>query len=240
MSLDRRRFLQGCTGAGLLATSAALGAQPLAMLAAPPAPGARALPRPLVLLRAGGDEHFARAVLRATRPASGTEIESLTLDPAQVRAPGALRAALVARSGATLVGLLDDCTHTLVEEALRDLGASLLCRGQHHGSPSGAAGSRHLFTTTARTAGVGAALAGALAADGRAYLVREQSLSPAVPGADAFGRRLDPRWPVALGDAYARIASGRWDPRLAPAIAQHGTVLAARDARPFVSLIATL
>ncbi|MFO1409724.1 MAG: hypothetical protein U1F06_05005 [Steroidobacteraceae bacterium] len=146
----------------------------------------------------------------------------------------------MARRGATFVGLLDDCTHTLVEEALRDLGASLLCRGQHHGSPAGAAGSRHLFTTTARTAGVGALLASALAADGRAYLVREQSLSPATASTDAFDRRLDPRWPVALGDAYARIASGRWESRLAPATAQQGTILAARDARPFVSLIATL
>jgi hypothetical protein len=256
MSVDRRGFLQGCTGVGLLATSAALGAHPLATLAAPLPPDARAnVPaRRVVLLRAAGDEPFAdepfaQAVLDATSAGLPVRIESLPLDPALARTPGALRAALDAHRGATLLGLLDDCTHTLLEETLRDLGAALLCRGQHYGSTIGPADSRHLFTTTARARGIGTALAGALAADPYAYLVREQSLAAnQVPGtgtaaaaaAAEASRRLAAHWPAALGTAYARIAAGRWDASAVTPLAQRGTVVAAHDARPFVSLIASL
>lgn len=245
MSVDRRGFLQGCTGGGLFATSAALGAHPLATLVAAPAPDAHATPpaRRVVLLRAAGDEPFAQAVLDATPAGLPVRIESLPLDPALARTPGALRAALDARRGATLLGLLDDCTHTLLEETLRDLGAALLCRAQHYGSTMGPADSRHLFTTSARARGIGTALAEALAAEPHAYLVREQSLAPdPAPGsaAAASSRHLAMQWPAALGTAYARIAAGRWDAGTMTPLAQRGTVVAARDAQPFVSLIATL
>ena len=241
MSVDRRQFLAGCTGAGLLAGTPALAVtQRLGLLGPALAPAADGLAAGVLLLRAPGDTAFEAGVRRVLRHSAVPHIDTLELDPALARTPGALRAVLAARRGTALLGLMDDCTHTLLEECLRDLGGSLLCRGQHFGSANQRADSRHLFTTTATTRGVGQALAAALATGTDAYLVREQALADATGAASGLRARLDPHWPAALGIAYGRMAAGRWAPAPLNAHAQRGIVTTAPDARSLVSLFARI
>lgn len=241
MSVDRRQFLAGCTGAGLLAGTPALAVtQRLGVLGPALAPATDGLAAGVLLLRAPGGSAFEAGVRRALRHSDVARIDTLELDPALARTPGALRAALSARRGTALLGLMDDCTHTLLEECLRDLGGSLLCRGQHFGSANERADSRHLFTTTATTRGVGQALAAALATGTGAYLVREQALAEASGATGGLDARLDPHWPAALGSAYGRMAAGRWAPAPLAAHAQRGIVTAAPGARTLVSLLARI
>jgi hypothetical protein len=194
----------------------------------------------VLLLRAPGGTAFEAGVRRALRHSGVPRIDTLELDPALVRTPGALRAALAVRRGTALLGLMDDCTHTLLEECLRDLGGSLLCRGQHFGSANQRADSRHLFTTTATTRGVGQALAATLATGTGAYLVREQAMADATGATRGLDVRLDRHWPAALGIAYGRMAAGRWAPAPLNAHAQRGIVTTAPGARSLGSLFARI
>lgn len=263
MSVDRRRFMAGCSSVGLLAATPAVAmARGLEALAAPAATAATAAhtaeaagaatDRPLLLLRSDDDSRFAEGALRAARRAGLAKIDSLEFSPARLRSPGALRTALEARRGAVVLGLLDDCSHTLLEECLRDLGGSLLCRGQHFGSPGRLADSRHLFTTTPASRGIGGLLARTLASGRDAFLVREQSTAGVIGAAtgdatvDAAasaaedGARLDPHWAAALGIAYVRMAAGQWRSSPLRAQAQRGSVSPAPDSQPLVSLLATV
>ena len=248
MSVDRRRFMAGCSSAGLIAATPALagacGLEALAAPAATVASAATAPQRPVLLLRADDDAPFADHVLLAARRAGLATIDSLPLTPARLRSPGALRAALEPQRGAVLLGLLDDCSQTLLEECLRDLGGSVLCRGQHYGSTRRDADSRHLFTSTPASRGIGATLARSLAAGRGAYLVREQSHGAATHAA-AAGTVDDraapgPHWAAALAIAYVRMAAGHWRPAPLLARAQRGNVAPAPGSQPLVSLLATV
>lgn len=241
MNLNRRLLLQASIGTGLLGSSTALiaGTNEDLIEASDPT-------GPVLLLRSGNDETFAQAVRRTALLAGAGRVDTMVLEPGMVRVPGALRASLEKHRGATLLALADDFTGTLLEECLRDLDAAIPCRGRHHGAASGASDSRHLFTTTARTRGVGAALAAALATGTGAYLVREQALSASETGAigtqsrlDAQ-RRLEARWAQAIGTAYALMALGRWQGGAAIAQLGRGALAIHRDAQPQVSLLATL
>jgi hypothetical protein len=229
MSLGRRRFLQGSASAG-----AALLAAPIGVLA-----GRTAVPadRPILLLRAPGDEPFARAIEQTLQGCGIAAPGTLDLNGKLLGAPGALAATLRAHRGALLIGLMDDHAATLLEETVRDLGGSVWCRGQHRGVLRAGAASRHAFTTVAATAGIGSALADGLGADAAAFLVREHALSE-IPAAAARNAAL-PRapWPEVLGASYALMAAGRWAPRPVVAELRRGSVADAAGSQPYVSLI---
>jgi hypothetical protein len=239
MSPDRRRFLQGCGGASLLVAAPVLlaHARPISLSARrmTAAPAAR-----LLLLRSPGDDFFGHAALATARSTGATQIESLDLSVVPVRAPGALRALLEPRRGATLLGLMDDCTHALLDACIRDLGGALLCCGQHYGTLASCSDSRHLFASSGAAHGIGAALARALAASGGAFLVREQALGAAARTGTRVAPRLDAHWPAALGYAYAQIAAGRWQPRPVAACQQRGSFIGAAGAQARVSLVARI
>lgn len=253
MSVDRRRFMAGCSSAGLIAATPAL-ATPHGFAALAGGTASTAADPRLVLLRTDGDALFAANARRAARRAGLTSIDSLELASARLRSPGALRAALEPRRGAVLLGLLDDCSQTLLEECLRDLGGSILCRGQHFGSSSRIADSRHLFTTTPASHGIGGMLARTLASGRGAFLVREQSPvqltgdAAAIATAEAAGdtagdatagsARLDPHWAAALGIAYVRMAVGQWRPAALRTQVRRGSIAPAPDFQPLVSLLA--
>ena len=165
MSVRRRSFLQGSLSASVLLLAAPAGLLMSKEAAAGvPARSSAADARRILLLRSAGDDAFARPALQIALRNGFSPVESLVLSERLVGSPGAVTNVLSQYRGARLIGIMDDCTHTLLEEALRDLGGSVLCRGHHRGLLHEAAASRHAFMTTGATRGIGSALARALTA----------------------------------------------------------------------------
>jgi len=240
VSVGRRRFLQGSASAGavLLAAPTRLFAGQTAF----PAPGypTAAAGHPILLLRSPDDGPFALPAQRTARRCGVASIGSLVLAEKLVGSTGALRAALRAHRGTTLIGLMDDRTATLLEETVRDLDGSVCCRGQHRGVLRDGAASRHAFMTTAATRGIGNALARMLRADEAAFLVREHALCEDGAGADQTDSPSNAPWPAVLGVSYALMAAGLWAPRPVIAELQRGTVADEPGAQPYVSLVAKI
>lgn len=200
-----------------------------------------------MLLRSPGDEAFALSAAEVGRRHLGSPAAEVSLGAGLMADTARLRAILGSYRGVALIGLMDDFTHILLEESVRDLRGSILCRGRHRGLPDSAVASRHAFATTVRTRGVGAALAGAPAHDSRNLLVQEHC-SDGSQGA-GYGSRSTGRsvrigwaasWGEALGAALARMALGLWIP--GPVVARLGgdTSTLHPQSRAFVSLVAQL
>jgi hypothetical protein len=239
MTVCRRQLLQGSLSAGalLLATPSRLIAGASA-LAGDTAPASHSHGRPLLLLRSADDDAFALSAMQVARRHHVSPVAAIALSAGIVGAPDRLRSALAQYRGARLIGLMDDCTHTLLEEALRDLGGSILCLGRHRGLMSCTVGSRHSFTTTSATQGIGTVLARAVAADGTALLVQEHSLcGDEIMSRDGSAMQAG-AWPAVLGASYALMAAGLWV--AGPTVAEHRRGVATDHPRSeaFVSLVA--
>ncbi len=240
MSAGRRRFLQGSVSAGAVLLAAPAGL--FASQAACPAPAypIAAAGHPILLLRSPDDEPFALPAQQTARRCGVTSIGSLVLAEKFVGSTAALRAALGAHRGTTLIGLMDDRSATLLEETVRDLDGSVCCRGQHRGMLRDGAASRHAFMTTAATRGIGNALAGTLRADEAAFLVREHAWCEDRAEAGQVDSLPDAPWPAVLGVSYALMAAGLWIPRPVIAELQRGKVADEPGAQPYVSLVAKI
>jgi hypothetical protein len=244
VSADRREFLQATMTVGMFAfaySSVLLPAHSEAASAPTPAP------KRFVLLRSSGDEAFARSAAEAGRRHLGAPPAEVALGGELAADSARLHATLQSYRGLALIGLMDDFTHILFEESVRDFHGAVVCRGRHRAVSSSCAASCHTLTTTARSSGVGAALAGALAQDGADLLVQEDCCEGA-QGAGYRSRRtgrIAPigrtnSWGEALGAAFAHMALGLWTPRPIVARAGRGTSPPQPRSRAFVSLVAQL
>jgi Arc/MetJ family transcription regulator len=234
MSLCRREFLRGSLSASALLLTGE------AALASVPARSSTLQGRPILLLRSAGDEAFAAAALRAGGLRAASPVVSLALDEELVRDPAALRTLLGRHRGARLIGLMDDCTHALLEEALRDLGGSVLCRGYHRGLLHDAAASRHTFTTTSATRGIGSALAAALRVGGSDFLVQEHTLGTGDAGARDGSSLPVASWPELLGRSHLLMAAGTWTAGATVAEHRHGAATDVPGSQAFASLVAEI
>jgi hypothetical protein len=231
MSVRRRGFLQGS-----LSASALFLATPAGLLTNNRLPAADA--RRIVLLRSAGDDAFARPALQSVLRSGISPVESLVLSERLVGSPGAIANVLTQCRGARLIGIMDDCTHTLLEEVLRDLGGSVLCRGHHRGLLHEAATSRHAFMTTRATRGIGSAMAHALTAREAEFLVQEHSLSGDEVEARNPWLSRGTSWPQVLGRSYALMAAGLWTAGPVRAEQRRGTATEPPRSQAFVSLVA--
>jgi hypothetical protein len=244
VSADRREFLQATMTVGVFAfahSSALLPADSEAASVPTVAPSR------FVLLRSSGDEAFALSAAEAGRRHLGAPPAEVALGSDLITDTARLHAILDSHRGLAMIGLMDDFTHILLEESVRGLHGAVVCRGRHRGVSSSCAASCHTFTTTARSSGVGAALAGALAHDGGDWLVQEDCCE----GSQGAGygsrrtRRIAPigpanSWGEALGAALARMALGLWTPGPVLARAGRSTSPPHPQSRAFVSLVAQL
>jgi hypothetical protein len=239
MSVRRRDFLQGSLSASVLLLAAPAGLlMGKAAAAGIPVRSSNSGTRRILLLRSGGDDAFALPALQIALRNGFSPVESLVLSERLVGSPGAVTKVLSQYRGARLIGIMDDCTNTLLEEALRDLGGSMLCRGRHRGLLHEAAASRHAFTTTGATRGIGSTLARALTAHQAEFLVQEHSLfDDGVEARDA-GSVPAARWPEVLGTSYALMAAGLWTAGRVRAELRRGTAAEPRRSQAFVSLVA--
>jgi hypothetical protein len=238
MSADRRTFLRASLGAGALALAAASGFPQACLRTRAANRSRKAVERPLLLLRSADDELFAQSILQTSRQVGATSVIEVALDAANVSAPGALLAALSPHRGTSVLGLMDDFTHCLVEEALRDLGGAVVCRGYHRGPLGSLAASRHAFVSTNASQGIGSTLAAALERCDADFRIEEQS-----SGYDSarWTALTEPApWTRVLGGAYARMALGLWEP--APVRTLHGRGIAAvyPSAHSTASIVARL
>jgi hypothetical protein len=244
MSVRRRGFLQGSLSASALFLAAPAGLlMGEAAAAGIPVRSSASGTRRILLLRSAGDDAFARPALQMALRNGFSPVESLVLGERLVGSPGAVAKVLSEYRGARLIGIMDDCTHTLLEEALRDLGGSVLCRGHHRGLLHQAAASRHAFMTTGTTRGIGSTLARALTAQEAEFLVQEYSLfddglsDDEVEARDARSLPAAP-WPRVLGRSYALMAAGLWTVGPVRAEQRRGTATEPPRSQAFVSLVA--
>jgi hypothetical protein len=241
MTVGRRKFLRGSLSAGaLLLTVRSHAVMAEAASAGIPTRSSRPNGRPFLLLRSAGDDAFALPAMEIARRHAGSPLAELELTHKIVGAPSVLRGELAQYRGVRLIGVMDDCTHTLLEETLRDLGGSILCRGHHRGRLNSAAASRHYFVTTSATHGIGTALARAMTADGAAFLVREDALyENESRSRDRLVFQAAP-WPAVLGKSYALMAAGLWEAGPTVGEQSRGVVADYPRSEALVSLVAEI
>ena len=241
MSLGRRQFLRGSLSTGALVFAVPLGLVAEAGTLPDSAEHAvNSAGLPIVILRCAGDEAFALPALAVANRYCRSPTHELPLHDGIVGAPGSLPALLEQYRGARLVGIMDDFTHVLVEETVRDLGGSVLCRGRHCGLTTSSVGSRHTFATTATTRGIGARIARAMLSDSADFLVQEHCAGSAAADDMTLTPGEPASWAQALGASYALMAAGMW--RNGPVLAdeRRGAAAAHPRSQTFVSLVAEI
>ena len=115
--------------------------------------------------------------------------------------------------GTVLVGMVSESEFVLVNEIFRETGARVLSQGTHLAGDD--THSRHAFTTTEASAGLGTAFAHGLKTLNQNAVVQESSTRK---GALALTRTKKAEaavgeWSEILGSALAKVAIGRWEPR---------------------------
>ena len=201
MSLLRREFLAG--SAGVFIASRPVFALSTAFATAPP-------PRSVRVVRSRRQplpafEQGARSALLAAGHASRAVLQL----PAKLELSQWQRLLAEAR-GSVLVGLVCDTEFALVNELVREASGRVLAEGAHRVSED--LHSRHVFTTTAASVGVGSAFAGQLRATSLHALVTEVALieSPArARPVDDRALRHD-HWAGSLGRIMGTVAAGTW------------------------------
>lgn len=114
--------------------------------------------------------------------------------------------------GTVLVGMVSEAEFVLVNEIFRETGARVLSHGTHLAGDT--THSRHAFTTTDSSAGLGSTFANWLKKGQQNALVLESSTRKgalAVPRAQKAEAQ-EGDWSEMLGHALAKVALGRWEP----------------------------
>ncbi len=141
--------------------------------------------RPVLLLRTQGDQTVVAGLHDALDAHGLARPKELALDRPIIFNPVALRALLQQYKGYRMVGVMDDCSAILLNSALMDVRARVLCSGHHIGGGSENAPSRHIFSASSRVSGITSA------------------------AHDTKGIA----WTRALGGSLGLIAAGLWVPR---------------------------
>jgi hypothetical protein len=200
MTLSRRHFLS----IGLATAATAL--LPTAVLAAANAEAGGYRGQVYVLASGSAyDSAFAAGLSSAACRSHGCP---LSLDTSLLENWGGLVGSLQKLQGARVLGIMDEWRYGLFEEALREVGAAILCQGLHVGSQL----TRHHFVSLPVSQGVGATLAQALAAQGQPVFIEEKALHEAIPVSPrALPARLQQRdWPAMTAEILEQVATDRW------------------------------
>lgn len=121
-----------------------------------------------------------------------------------------LKGHLAQMEGTAVVGLMNDSESIFFNEAIRDIGGSVLCHGSHLVA---GASSRHEFVTTPASAGIGAVFGQGLALGPHSATIQEITLH--APASPWFEPRIeaspgDWSWARQLGYRLGQVASGSW------------------------------
>lgn len=115
-------------------------------------------------------------------------------------------------AGTVVIGLVSEAEFILINEFFREKSARILSQGTHLSGDT--THSRHLFTTTDSSAGLGSAFARWLKQGQQHAVVQETSTRKGAialtPGHAV--EKHDGEWSEMLGHALAKVATGRWQP----------------------------
>jgi hypothetical protein len=114
--------------------------------------------------------------------------------------------------GTVLVGMVSEAEFILVNELFREKGARVMSQGNHQAGNT--AHTRHAFTTTDASAGLGSVFAQWLKHGQQHALVQETSTRKATLSLQRSGKT-DPQtgdWSELLGRALGQVALGSWEP----------------------------
>ena len=152
-----------------------------------------------------------------------------------------LKRHLEGAEGTAIVGLMKDSESIFFNEALRDMGGSILCHGSHIDTE---AFSSHEFVSTPASAGIGSVFGQRLAQGKQNALIQEVTLH--TPVSPFFEPKTDTHlgdwsWRQFLGYYLAQVASGRWSTASVKAKVVIGTESnAPASGASFVSLVALI
>lgn len=209
MSVTRRDFLYASTVVG---TTILLSPILSAAQMTTPAPGA-ATPRTVKILRSGrAHAEFEEGVRFSLQIAGSGRLESVDgFDETAFEDFDHLKRHLAQMADTAIVGLINDSEAMFFNEAIRDIGGSLLCYGSHIVA---GASSRHEFVTTQASAGIAAVFGQGLALGPHDAMIQETALH--APASPWFEPRIeappgDWSWARQLGFRLGQIASGNWE-----------------------------
>lgn len=241
MSINRRDFLTKSLQAGALLVAAPSIAAPFRALSPAFGTAPEKTPRPIVLLRTAGDESFIDAAKASLQRTGRSPHAELALTDWLAFDASALRRELGSHRGARIAGVMDNGTGTLLEEAIRDFGGAVVCRGLHSGDVTQRGFSRHQFTSVPESEGIGAAFASAMKADGQSFVVQEIALHEPRHSAGSQRASLNRGpWPSLLGASLAQLAAGVWKPGPFAAEIRTGSGTDFTSRRSFVSIVADI
>lgn len=152
-----------------------------------------------------------------------------------------LKQHLAGAEGTAIVGLMKDSESIFFNEAIRDIGGSILCHGSHVESGTF---SQHEFVTTPASAGIGWVFGQRLVQGKQSALIQEATLH--APVAPFFEPEIDNipsdwSWYRVLGYHLGQVASGSWSMASVHSRILIGTEANARGSgTSFVSLVALI
>lgn len=239
MNVTRRGFLYTST---VMGTTILLSPILSAAQMTTHAPGA-ATPRTVKILRSGrAHAEFEDGVrLSLQKGASGGLGPVAGFDETAFEDFDQLKRHLAGAEGVAVVGLMNDSESMFFNEAVRDIGGSVLCHGSH--TVAGAS-SRHEFVTTPASAGIGAVFGQGLALGPHSAMIQEITLH--APASPWFEPRIeappgDWSWARQLGYRLGQVASGNWvTAPVRPQVVIGGSAHAPSSGTSVVSLVALI
>lgn len=195
--------------------------------------------RPQVLVRTGFhlDDAFAAGAFPVLRSTSAASFEELLLSREVLGSLGAITAKLASLRGHRLLGVMDDSTFVMFEEAVRECNGAVLCRGAHVGERVPSESSRHYFASTPHSEGVGTALVRSMRAAGEHGIVQESTAGACLACLDEPAGPLAAPWPSFLGNVLASVSTDTWSPARAIDEQRVGEVHAFASGHSFVSFV---
>lgn len=208
MSVTRRDFLYAST---VMGTTVLLSPILSAAQMTTHAPGA-ATPRTVKILRSGrAHAEFEDGVRLSLQIGASGRLGSFAgFNETAFEDFDQLKGHLAQMKDTAVVGLMNDSESIFFNEAIRDIGGSVLCHGSHIVAD---ASSRHEFVTTPASAGIGAVFGQGLALGPHSAMIQEITLH--APASPWFEPRIeaspgDWSWARQLGYRLGQVASGNW------------------------------
>ncbi|WP_081648118.1 hypothetical protein [Pseudomonas sp. G5(2012)] len=198
----RRGFLIGSAQVSALAMLTPTGLFAMPALTSPP-----------IVLGCGlwGEEKFVASLGSRLAMYGQPAPEQVALNATQLRSPNQISALLKSLQGRRLVGYLDSSSVLILTQLLHGQGGEIWLEGDHAVAATGL--SRHHFTSTPSSAGIGQSLAASLDRSGQPYTVEVRQIGLASESRLAAPSVSATHWATALGSHYADILSERWNAR---------------------------
>jgi hypothetical protein len=212
VNFNRREFIAASAVLGAAAALAPKLTGPSSWFGGPPS-GAATLSGIQILRSAQAEPETFEKGLRASLETAGMDASKVATRTLSGKMSWKEWQTLTAMApGTMLVGMVSEAEFILVNELFREKGARVLSQGNHQ--VGNAAQTRHAFTTTDASAGLGGVFAQWLKQGRQHALVQETSTRKSTLAHQRSGKSdaKEADWCELLGRAMGQVALGRWEP----------------------------